>query len=130
MGIPYNMTPCLTAFLRKMTAYDETGMIMDDGTYHIQKRNPEYTIYGVLIPPKNDSLLFQEMGEIKTGTMILYTYKNVILFFHDAVKIGEEQIQSYIVYRDAVYRVVGMSPRNEDGVHMKYILQKYVNRDF
>ena len=125
--LPYDMTPVLDEFITAVTCFDRTFETVDFEQKPVQ--GPDYVIAGVLIPPTDLDLNLFEEGEIRSGAMVLYTYSTVTLFFHDVGDPNGLEKQTFVRFNGDIYRIKGLSPRSHDGLHKKWTMVRYVERN-
>ena len=125
--LPFDMTPVLDEFITAVTCFDETSQIVDFEQKPV--RGPNYIIAGVLIPPTDLDLNLFDEGEIRSGAMVLYTYSTVTLYYHDVGPADAEQKQTFVRFNGDIYRIKGLSPRSHDGLHKKWTMVRYVERN-
>lgn len=125
MPLPYNVSRVLSFFNRKVIAYDLVGQIVD---YKMQvSKSNQYSFLGVLIPPTDSDLTLFDEGERQVGAMVLYVGKNVELSIADSMSSNQKPFrQTIIIFKGNEYRVRGCSDREEDGLHRKYTLVRYI----
>lgn len=126
MPLPYDMTPVLDEFLTAVTCYDVVSTV--ENYEVVDTQQPDYVIAGVLLPPTDSDLGFFDEGEIREGAMTLYTYSTVNLHFHDIGPAQVSQKQTFVRFNGDVYRIKGISPRQHDGLHVKWLMSRYVKR--
>ena len=127
MSIPYDMTPVLSEFIRKIECYDEVAAIKDF-EYEAKKKTPSYFIYGVLIPPSSKDLQFFDEGQIRNGAITLYTSDKYKLYMVKEGDMSTDYRQTYVRFEGEEYRVVGVMNRSNDGRYMKWLLNKSIQR--
>ena len=125
--LPYDMPPVLDEFITAVTCVDRTAETVDFEQKPVQ--GPDYVIAGVLIPPTDIDLNLFEEGEIRSGAMVLYTYSTVTLFFHDVGDPNGLEKQTFVRFNGDIYRIKGLSPRSHDGLHKKWTMVRYVERN-
>ena len=120
------MLPVLDEFLRRVTAYDETTGIVD---YKMRNKvtGADYTFAGVLIPPSDEDLQILDEGDIKAGSIVIYT-RGKELFFTDVQSKEADQRQTFIKHDGKVYRIKTSMNRIEDGLYRKYMAVRQVTR--
>lgn len=125
--LPYDMTPVLDEFMTVVTCFDKMSEMVDYELKSVQ--SSDYSVFGVLIPPTDLDLQLFEEGEIRDGAMVLYTYSTVNLYFHDMGSPAEKQRQTFVRFNGDIYRIKGLSPRSHDGLHKKWTMTRYVERN-
>lgn len=127
MPLPFDMTPALNEFLTAVTCYDVISSVVNYEC--VEEQGTDYVIAGVLLPPTDSDLGLFDEGEIREGAMTLYTYSTVTLYFHDIGPSNVNQRQTFVRFNGDVYRIKGISPRQHDGLHKKWLMTRYVKRD-
>jgi hypothetical protein len=124
--IPFDMLPVLDEFIRRITAYDEVTGIID---YKMRNKTTgaDYTFAGVLIPPSDEDLQLLDEGDIKAGSIVVYT-RGKELFFTDVQNKSANQRQTFIKHDSKIYRIKSGSNRTEDGLYRKYMAVRQVVR--
>lgn len=124
--LPFDMTPAMDEFITAITCFDEVSTV--EHFEQVPSKTPDYVIAGVLIPPTDSNLTLFEEGEIREGALILYTYSTVNLYFHDIHGVSDPQRQTFVRFNGDIYRIKGLSPRGHDGLHKKWTVTRYAER--
>lgn len=125
MSIPIDVREVLDEFLRRITAFDRSDTIEDHDLKTVG--GPDYTFAGVLIPTSEDDLQLLDEGEIKSGSITVFT-RGKQLFFKDIQAAEATAKQTFIRNRDNIYRVKTEADRTDDGMYRKYIAVRFVER--
>lgn len=127
MAIPYDMSPVLAEFSRRIECFDRFGGIVNHEMKLDQISEPYY-IYGVLIPPSEKELQFFDEGEIRSGAIVLYCSDRFTLHFVSEGEYSAPYRQSYVRFEDEEYRVKAVMNRSSDGRYKKWMLTKAISR--
>lgn len=119
------MREVLDEFLRRITAFDRTDTIDDHDLKTVV--GSDYTFAGVLLPTSDDDLQLLDEGEIKGGSLTVYT-RGKQLFFKDVQAEEATAKQTFIRNRDNIYRIKTEADRTDDGMYRKYIAVRFFER--
>jgi hypothetical protein len=123
--IPLPLKPVLGIFSHHQVAYDTVGQYV--GPRWQVTQEPDYNFFGSVQPSSPRDLQLLPQGDITGGEVTVYSDKK--LFFSSSDESGGTgDRQTFIRYRNVVYRVLVEADWIIHTGHYVYIARRYVER--